>query len=242
MAWAIDATSFKNREDSPTSPETISHTCTGSNLILFSGLMYYAASPAGTAVVSNAYNGSSMSKLQTTQTSGGGGSVELWYLVNPSTGTNNISVSWTGTNSQLSAANASFTGLNQTPSITDSDVQAFSVRTSSQVSLTGMNTGDLIVGVSGGGNTNYNVNTGTTLAVRPSSNPQIAMGYLSAAASSDTIDFTNGSDWTTAIAGAFAEAGASTTIKTYLGTVTANVKTVLNGTAIASRKTWNGIA
>lgn len=34
----------------------------------------------------------------------------------------------------------------------------------------------------------------------------------------------------------------SSTIKTYLGVVTANVKTVLNGTAIASRKTWNGIA
>lgn len=34
----------------------------------------------------------------------------------------------------------------------------------------------------------------------------------------------------------------TSTIKTYFGTATANVKTVLNGTAIANRKTWNGIA
>lgn len=33
----------------------------------------------------------------------------------------------------------------------------------------------------------------------------------------------------------------STTVKTYNGATTATVKTVLNGTVIASRKTWNGI-
>jgi len=35
--------------------------------------------------------------------------------------------------------------------------------------------------------------------------------------------------------------GATTTIKTYNSALTANVKTVLNGTVIANRKTWNGI-
>jgi hypothetical protein len=35
--------------------------------------------------------------------------------------------------------------------------------------------------------------------------------------------------------------GVATNIKTYDGVLTANVKTVLNGTAIANRKTWNGI-
>lgn len=36
--------------------------------------------------------------------------------------------------------------------------------------------------------------------------------------------------------------GPSTTIKTYTGVTTANVKTIYNGTAIANRKTWNDIA
>lgn len=43
------------------------------------------------------------------------------------------------------------------------------------------------------------------------------------------------------VAASWSGGGASTTIKTYNGTLTANVKTVLNGTAIANRKTWNGI-
>lgn len=43
------------------------------------------------------------------------------------------------------------------------------------------------------------------------------------------------------VAASWSGGGASTTIKSYNGTITANVKTVLNGTAIASRKTWNSI-
>lgn len=42
--------------------------------------------------------------------------------------------------------------------------------------------------------------------------------------------------------GTWSDVGSGTTIKTYTGIATANVKTVYNGTAIANRKTWNGIS
>lgn len=91
------------------SPLTWSHTCTGSNRALLVAVSIGAA--AGT-ITGATYNSVAMSKLITTDFNGSLGVLEMWGLVNPASGANNISVTWTG--SQFMGASAvSYTGVAQ---------------------------------------------------------------------------------------------------------------------------------
>lgn len=242
--WALDAVSFKNREDGATSPEVWAHTCAGSDRALIVGLQYYVGSGGGGNVVITGvtYNGVSMTELATysPQSSSGGGSIAFFYLAAPATGTNNISVSWTGSNSYLGGTASSFVNIGQSPTIHDSDADDFSITSTAQVSLSGLTIGDLIVGIGGGGGASGQPSAGTSNAVIIA---QQSMGYLMAVGTSDTIDFTSSSDWFAAIAFALAQQVASgpATLKVKKGVAIASVKT-MKGTAIASVKVGKGLS
>lgn len=241
--WAIDSVSFKNREDGATSPEVWAHTVAGTDRFLIVGLQYYVGSGGGgnVAITGVTYNGVAMTQIASVspQSSSGGGSIAFYYLANPDTGTNNISVSWTGSNSYLGGTASSFVGINQTPTITASGADDFTVGTTAQVSLTGMTIGDLIVGIGGGGGGSANLGSGTSLAVIIA---QQSMGYLMAVASSDTIDFTMSNDWFAAIGVAYAPfiASGPATLKSKKGVLAAAVKS-MKGVPIAQVKSAKGL-
>ena len=87
------------------------HTTSGSNrlLVLFADIWQDVG---GTGTITSAtYNGTSLTKA--TSTRGGGMASEIWYLANPTTGSNTLSVTITGATDSIKLAAASFTGANQ---------------------------------------------------------------------------------------------------------------------------------
>lgn len=90
--------------------KTWSHTCTGSNLILVVGTC--CRSGSNTHITGITYNGVSLSKA-TSQNNGTTTGVEMWYLLNPSTGANNIIATYSNS-TPASFGAASFTGAAQT--------------------------------------------------------------------------------------------------------------------------------
>jgi hypothetical protein len=115
MAIAFDTSSYGKNTN--TSPITFSHTCTGSNLILFVGVTMRA--PSGTPTCSGVtYNGVSMTSLGAVDSSGTI-RVYLFYLINPATGANDVSASFSGLQADTDCVvgASSFSGVTQTDPI-----------------------------------------------------------------------------------------------------------------------------
>lgn len=207
MAWVADATSVVERKTSGiTNPETWSHTCSGSDRLLVVGINHFQNTSTISGVT---YNGVSMTQLATFSPQDRGGSrFSFFYLVGPATGTNTVSVSFSSAPSQFGAVGASYTGIDQTPTIQDSDGTNYTAASGS-LSFTGLTTGALIVAVGGTQGDNMNAGSGTTLRVRQTGAgiKQTAIVDLSAASSSDTVDVTHNSDNSGLIGAVFAEAG-----------------------------------
>lgn len=106
MAIAIDVA---NESFANASSLTYSHTVTGSNTLLIVG--WYAFNTTAT-FSSVTYNGVAMSQLATRGADGTGGEIYLYGLLNPTTGANNIVISYSGTK-QIFACSASYTGVKQ---------------------------------------------------------------------------------------------------------------------------------
>ena len=106
MAIALD-TSTDGGNVSATSL-TYSHTCTGSNLVLFVSVIY------GTAdnVTGVTYNGVAMTQLGKQQRPGGSRFTYLYGLVNPTTGANNVVIS-NSASDFTEGASVSYTGVKQ---------------------------------------------------------------------------------------------------------------------------------
>lgn len=83
-----------------------SHTTAGTDRILWVGVMTLSTR----SVSGVTYNGVAMTGLTR---SGGGQPVQLWYLINPATGSNTVSISIGSPNSFIYAAAASYTGAKQ---------------------------------------------------------------------------------------------------------------------------------
>lgn len=110
MAVAFDARSEGENNTSATSL-TVSHTCTGSDRVLY----VFAWSGSGLvdiSTVTGTYNGTSMA-IKFTGTDQTNRPVRVFRLVAPSTGANNIVLSWSG-NDYVRLIGASFTGVDQT--------------------------------------------------------------------------------------------------------------------------------
>ncbi len=108
------AIAFDNAIHQSNSPSgatlTYSKTNTGSNLVLFVGVFIDSAH----TVSSVTYNSVAMTKINT-QAGFSGGVVELWGLVGPATGVNNVVITANnGTGLSMDSCAASYTGVAQT--------------------------------------------------------------------------------------------------------------------------------
>lgn len=106
MAIALDTTS--NGATTGTSL-TFSHTCSGSNKILFVGV----GQENSTDVISGVtYNSVSMTAIDTQINGGPNEVLSLYYLINPSTGSNNVVISL-GSSIDVRGVSISYTGALQ---------------------------------------------------------------------------------------------------------------------------------
>lgn len=103
MAIAVDSTS--GGEVTLGTTLSVSHTCAGSNLVLV-----VATECNGVFLQNLTYDGVSMSKITEEDAPSG---TEMWYLVNPSTGTNDI-VATLASSGYIKICAASYTGASQT--------------------------------------------------------------------------------------------------------------------------------
>lgn len=107
MAIAFDSATAMTGNTSVTS-KTFSHTCSGSDRILF----VISAVQTARTITGITYNSVAMTYIDRKQTDYGN-EVELWYLVAPATGTNNVVIS-VDSASNLTGGAISFTGASQT--------------------------------------------------------------------------------------------------------------------------------
>lgn len=107
VAW--DATSAPASAQSGTGNITFNHTVTGSNTYILCTV------PLNNAISVSAltYNGTTLAQLGTS-TMSGVQTVEQWGLKSPSTGTNTVSITTTGTTTSWDVSCMSFTGVDQT--------------------------------------------------------------------------------------------------------------------------------
>ena len=92
-------------------PFTYSHTCSGSNRVLFVKITYYDSMDTVSAV---SYNGVAMTLIPGSDVANGQYHVEWYYLINPATGPNTVSVTMTGSVYDIGIASISVTDAHQT--------------------------------------------------------------------------------------------------------------------------------
>ncbi len=110
MAVAFDARSEGMNTPDGTSL-TISHACSGSDRALYA-VISHTPGDADVDTVTATYNGTAMDVLFTDTTTHSSRHVRAFRLVAPSTGTNNVVFSWSGT-AAMAAICGSFTGVDQ---------------------------------------------------------------------------------------------------------------------------------
>lgn len=107
MAIAFDSATAMTGNTSVTS-KTFSHTCSGSDRILF----VISARQTAFTITGITYNSVAMTQVGTKATSYGN-TIELWYLVAPATGANNVVIS-VNSACNVTGGAISFTGASQT--------------------------------------------------------------------------------------------------------------------------------
>lgn len=127
MAIAFDASTDGNFTSGTS--RTFSHTCTGSDRILFVQAIINTSSDLVTGVT---YNGVSMTQVTTTSPNANR-RIYLYYLVGPNTGANNVVIT-TSASTAIGGNAASYTGVAQSGTIID--VSTTATDTSSPIDTT----------------------------------------------------------------------------------------------------------
>jgi hypothetical protein len=113
MAIARDAVTGVTGMGAPAASYTFAHTCTGSNLMLTVGI-FVSINPASDVVSGVTYNGVAMTRSPNGYAAApANNSTWLYYLANPSTGANNVVITYSGTQNG-SAGAISYTGCAST--------------------------------------------------------------------------------------------------------------------------------
>jgi hypothetical protein len=155
------AIAFDNAAGQDSASSTMSYTCTGSNLILLVGI--YINNSASDSVSAVTYNSVSMTRVAIK--TDGAESGYLYYLINPSTGSNTISM--THSNQIGTALAASYTGTNQS-SQPDSHGEGEQTNGTFTQSTTVVASNCWLVGMfTGDSGNDITAGTGTTRRVRP---------------------------------------------------------------------------
>lgn len=114
MAIAHDATSTDFLGSSHSS-RTKAHTCSGSDRVLF--VATTARQSAGQTVTGVTYNGVALTKVDGVNQGTNTIRHELWYLIAPATGANNVVVTWSASVAAASYVINSYTGVHQTTAL-----------------------------------------------------------------------------------------------------------------------------
>lgn len=112
-----DASSFTNGFNAVPGTIAFNHTCTGSNLILWLAVQIFQDVSGVGSVVSATYNGVAMTKYVDHLATGTTMYTALYYLIGPSTGTNSLSVLFTGAVDDIGMQSSSYTGVDQTTGV-----------------------------------------------------------------------------------------------------------------------------
>lgn len=246
MAIALD-TSVDNGTRNGATSVSWDHTCTGSNLVLIVSII----TNNSVTVNSATYNGVAMTQADSALSADTSVS-RLFYLIGPSTGTNTISFSFSGTSLRLGMS-ASYTGVGSvdvvTKQVNDTDgtmvntlvtlaANAWTVLAANDYGNTG-----------GSGTANLAAGTGSTVrqsnttsgdqnyvGIFDSNGPIVSPGSTSMTVTGNTGGATHG------LGGVMVSLAPvpPSAIKTWNGLAVASVKTV-NGLAKASVKTINGL-
>ncbi len=213
---ALDATSTSiTNAFNNTITKTWTHTTSsGSNrLLVLSADIWQDVAGSG-SISSASYNGTSLTKA--TSTLSGGMDAETWYLANPSSGSNTVSVTVTGDTDAIKLNAATFTGITQSSPI-DANATATGGSGNPSVSLTTATANDLIVatlsrysttGATSNRTSLYNDITGSTLGA---SSYQLA---TSTGSYTDTYTGSVGQDWSMVATGFKIASSASTSTTT----------------------------
>lgn len=137
-------------------PATWSHTCSGSNRMLFVFVSYI-----NTGTISGiTYNGVALTKIGSQNVGGASGATDLWYLVNPSSGSNTVSVSGSGSGTN-GFASSSYTGVVQASPIDSSITKTQTIATFNITTTTIANNCWTISAITAGNN--LSAGTGTVI-------------------------------------------------------------------------------
>jgi hypothetical protein len=115
MALAVDAVSSGTRAFAANATTlTFAHTVSGSDRVLLVAVQWYSTQ-AVRSVSSVTYNGTAMTLVSSSQIDNGANRfLALYYLIAPSTGTNNVVITLSGTDDLFFGGSVSFTGADQT--------------------------------------------------------------------------------------------------------------------------------
>jgi RHS repeat-associated protein len=156
----------------------------------------------GTGTITSAtYNGTSLTKA--TSTRAGGMASEIWYLVNPATGSNTMSVTVTGATDSIKLTAASFTGALQSSPL-DASNAATGFGGNPTMSLTTGTANDLVAATLSRFGTTAATTNRTALYNSTASSTLGAASYQIATTTgsySDTYTGSASADWSMAMAG-----------------------------------------
>ena len=92
---------------------TISHTTSGSNLLILVGVSMTKETGGVPSVTTLTYNGVSLTLVGTQSTSDNKGRIEIWQLIAPATGTHDVVGNLSGAPDGATVGVMTFTGVNQ---------------------------------------------------------------------------------------------------------------------------------
>jgi hypothetical protein len=187
---ALAQVAFNNAgtmHNSTSSPYSVAMSVTAgpSNLAAFACVAWDIASPSATSISSVTYGGQAMTAAGAVAATNNN-YANIYYLVNPPTGSNNLVVTWSGA-AEIYTDLLSFSGVNQTTPVRAYQSHAGSSANPSITISSSASPGDLIMGCVD------NINTGTNQTLVSGT----AGGYDAAAVDHSTVSGTSVTDaWT----------------------------------------------
>lgn len=188
---------------------TISHTCTGSNLVLFL-LMAYDTTASGFINPTATYNGVAMTRITENTLASTRQGYAAFYLINPSTGTHNIVTTHSsGSPTTVIGSGFSFKGTTHFIEPFDSNRQAGNSGASATATVNA-DTNGYTIGIGGFTNVSnpspYSISNGTVVisATINGDTGGLSIGYLNSTSTGSTSFTVNQNSSGAAFSGAFA--------------------------------------
>jgi len=239
MAIAFDSMTESTESSNPAI--TLSHTCNGSNRILF---VIGWVRGNGNTVSSMTYNGVSMTQIGSQLDTGTGNHDKsfMFYLVNPASGTHDVSISFSGNNYCYAIA-CSYTGAKQTGQPDNSADRTTKSETNSTVSLTTVADNSWVIMGWAGTGSSATAGTGTTKRNTVASNSDFfdSNGPITPAGSTSLVVIHSLDNCVANIASISpAISSGPVNISSFNGVLESNVS-FINGLSIASVKSFNNL-